>query len=121
MKDCIFCKIINGEIPGRIVYQDDDVLVNMDIDPSSNGHMLIIPKKHYEDYTKLDNDMLLKINDTAKKMTKLVYESLNAQGVRLVNNYGLYQVVKHYHLHLIPAYKDKQKLVSIDEIYDKLK
>ncbi len=121
MKDCIFCKIINGEIPGRIVYQDDDVLVNMDIDPSSNGHMLIIPKKHYEDYTKLDNDMLLKINDTAKKMTKLVYERLNAQGVRLVNNYGLYQVVKHYHLHLIPAYKDKQKLVSIDEIYDKLK
>lgn len=121
MKECIFCKIINGEIPTRKVYEDDLVIVIMDTDPSQNGHMLVIPKKHYVDFTELDNDILLHINDVAKKMTKLIYEKLNADGIRLVNNYGLYQVVKHYHLHIIPAYKNKQELLDIDEVYNKLK
>lgn len=121
MKECIFCKIINGEIPTRKVYEDEKVIVIMDTDPSQNGHMLVIPKNHYVDFTELDNDILLHINDTAKKMTKLIYEKLNADGVRLVNNYGLYQVVKHYHLHIIPAYKNKQELIDIDEVFNKLK
>ena len=121
MKDCIFCKILNGEISTRKVFEDELVIVIMDIDPSSNGHMLVIPKKHYVDFTELDDEILLHINKIAKDMTKLIYERLNADGVRLVNNLGLYQVVKHYHLHVIPAYKEKQELVDIDIIYDKLK
>lgn len=121
MKDCIFCKILNGEISTRKVFEDELVIVIMDVDPSSNGHMLVIPKKHYVDFTELDDEILLHINKIAKDMTKLIYERLNADGVRLVNNFGLYQVVKHYHLHVIPAYKEKQELVDIDIIYDKLK
>lgn len=121
MKECIFCKILNGEIPSKKVYEDELVFVIMDIEPSANGHMLVIPKKHYVDFTELDNEILLHINKVAKEMTKLIHDKLNADGVRLVNNYGLYQVVKHYHLHIIPAYKQKQDIVSIDEIYDKLK
>lgn len=120
MKECIFCKIINGDIPTRKVYEDELVIVIMDTDPSQNGHMLVIPKKHYVDFTELDDEILMYINSITKKMTKLVYEKLNADGVRLVNNYGLYQVVKHYHLHIIPAYKSAQELVSIDEVYNKL-
>lgn len=121
MNDCIFCKIINGEVPTRKVYEDELVIVIMDLDPSSNGHMLVIPKKHYVDFTELDEDILLHINKVAKEMTKLIYSKLNADGVRLVNNYGIYQVVKHYHLHVIPAYKEKQEIVSIDEVFEKLK
>ena len=121
MKDCIFCKILNGEIPTRKVYEDEKVFVIMDVDPSQNGHMLVIPKKHYVDYTELDDEILLHINKIAKDMTKLIYEKLNADGVRLVNNYGLYQVVKHYHLHIIPAYKMHQELINIDDVYNKLK
>ena len=120
MKDCIFCKIINGEIPTRKVYEDDAIIVIMDNDPSENGHMLIIPKKHYTDFTELDNEILLHINKITNKMKDLIYEKLNADGIRIVNNYGLYQVVKHYHLHIIPAYKDKQELISIDEVFKKL-
>ncbi len=121
MNNCIFCKIINGEIPTRKVYEDDIVIVIMDTDPSQNGHMLVIPKKHYVDFTELDDEILIYINKIAKKMKDLIYEKLNADGVRLVNNYGLYQVVKHYHLHIIPAYKNKQALIDIDEVYNKLK
>lgn len=120
MKECIFCKILNSEIPSKKVYEDDLVFVIMDIQPSANGHMLVIPKKHYVDFTELDNEILLHINKVAKEMTKLIYDKLNADGVRLVNNIGLYQVVKHYHLHIIPAYKDKQEIISIDEVYNRL-
>ena len=121
MKDCIFCKIINGEIPTRKIYEDELVIVIMDLDPSENGHMLVIPKKHYTDFTELDNDILVHINKIANKMKDLIYSKLNADGIRFVNNYGLYQVVKHYHLHVIPAYKNKQKLIDIDEVFNKLK
>ena len=120
MNDCIFCKIINGEIPTRKVFEDDLVMVIMDVDPSENGHMLIIPKKHYTDFTELDNDILIHINKLANEMKDLIYNKLNADGIRFVNNYGLYQVVKHYHLHIIPAYKEKQKIINIDEVYQKL-
>ena len=120
MKDCIFCNIINGKIPTRKVYEDDLVIVIMDVEPSTNGHMLVIPKKHYTDFTELDDNILLHINKIANKMKDLIYEKLNADGIRLVNNYGIYQVVKHYHLHIIPAYKNKQELVNIDDIYKKL-
>ena len=78
MKDCIFCKIINGEIPTRKVYEDDYVLVFLDTDPHQNGHMLIVPKKHYTDFTELDDEILCHINLIAKKIKDLVYEKLNA-------------------------------------------
>lgn len=120
MKDCIFCKIIDGIVPTRKVYEDELVMVIMDVDPSENGHMLVIPKKHYTDFTELDDEILLHINKVTNKMKDLIYNKLNADGIRLVNNYGLYQVVKHYHLHIIPAYKEKQKLINIDEVYKKL-
>ena len=121
MKDCIFCKIINGDIPTRKIYEDDLVITIMDNSPHANGHMLIIPKKHYVDFTELDDSILLHINMVANKMKDLIYERLNADGIRLVNNYGLYQEVKHYHLHIIPAYKDNSELISIDDVYNKLK
>ncbi len=120
MNECIFCKISNGNTPSFKVYEDDDIVVIMDIDPSSNGHMLAIPKKHYVDFTELDNDIIIKLNIVAKKMKNLIYEKLNADGIRLVNNYGIYQVVKHYHLHIIPTYKEKQKLLNVEEVYKKI-
>jgi len=121
MKDCLFCKINSGEIPSKKIFEDDNVFVIMDINPMENGHLLIITKEHYSDFTELSNDILLHINTIANKMTNLIYERLNANGVRFVVNYGAYQEVKHYHLHIIPSYSSKQELVNIDEIYDKLK
>ena len=121
MNECIFCKIINGEIPGKKIFEDEEILVILDVNPNTNGHMLVIPKKHYVDFTEIDNDMLIKINNIANNMKDLIYDKLNADGIKLVNNYGIEQVVKHYHLHIIPIYKEKQELNYIEVIYDLLK
>jgi histidine triad (HIT) family protein len=121
MKDCIFCKIIKGEIPSYTIYEDDIVKVFLDANPDDNGHMLIVPKKHITDFTELDNETLSHINDVLKnKLKPLIYEKLNPKGLRIVNNYGIYQFVKHYHLHVIPCYEPKENLISTEDIFNKL-
>jgi len=116
----IFCKIINGEIPSYTIYEDDIVKVFLDVNPRSNGHTLIIPKKHYKDLDDIDNDTLNHIMKIAKQIKKLLEEKLNPNGIMLVQNNGVLQEVKHYHLHLVPNYEDN-KIISVKEIYEKLK
>ena len=106
MKDCIFCKLANGEIPTKKVFEDEVVTVFMDAKPNTNGHMLIVPKKHIEDFTEIDDETLTHIHSVAKKMKELIYDKLGACGLKLVNNYGSEQLVKHYHLHVIPVYEE---------------
>lgn len=120
--DCIFCKIINGDIPSYTIYEDDIVKVFLDVNPDSNGHMLIIPKKHTIDIESIDDETYLYIKGIAQKMKKLVEKKLQAEGVSLVQNNGCCQQVKHYHLHLIPKYchQDIEKL-DVKEVYEKLK
>lgn len=121
MKDCIFCKIINNEIPSYTIYEDDIVKVFLDINPDSNGHLLIIPKKHTLDVDSIDDETYLYIKKIATKMKKLVEERLNVDGVSLIQNNGCVQVVKHYHLHLVPRYINNNELLNVEEIYKKLK
>ena len=125
--NCIFCKINNKEIPSYTVYEDDIVRVMMDISPVTNGHMLIIPKKHYTNLTDIPTDVLAHIQSTAKNMYKLLKEKLNIEGLTLCQNNDYGQEVKHYHLHLIPRYKnDNLRITSnskkddIEYIYEKL-
>ena len=118
MNECIFCKIMSGDIPSYTIYEDDDLKVFMDANPDTNGHMLIVPKKHIVDFTELDDDTALKINHVVKDMKKLIYDKLNPDGIRLVNNYGVYQFVKHYHLHVIPCYEPKQEKKTPEEIFN---
>ncbi len=118
--DCIFCKIINGDIPSYTLYEDDDVKVFLDINPSSNGHMLIIPKNHTLDFDSIDRKTLNKIMDVASIMKKMVEDKLNPQGITFVQNNGSAQEVKHYHLHLIPVYENK-KQKTVEEVFEILK
>ena len=118
---CIFCKIANGEADARKLYEDEKIIVFMDLNPDSNGHMLVVPKKHIVDFTEMDDDTITAINGAAKKMHKIIMDKLNPDGIKLVVNYGVLQVVKHYHLHLIPFYKDKQHIKNIDDVYNILK
>ena len=121
MDDCIFCKLANGEIPTKTVYEDDIVHVFMDANPNADGHMLIVPKKHYEDFIELDDETIKHIHNVAKKMKDLIYEKLdNIEGLVLINNYGKFQIVKHYHLHILPNGLNSSKGLSIDEVYEKL-
>lgn len=119
--NCIFCKINNGEIPSQILYEDDVVKVIMDANPTSNGHILIIPVKHYNDFLNIDDNTLIHIHKIAKLMKKYLFESLNPDGLALINNYGINQLIKHYHLHLIPVYKKKQPIKNINDIYQKIR
>ena len=118
--DCIFCKIINGEIPSYTLYEDDIVKVFLDVNPDTNGHTLIVPKKHYTDLFDIDDNTLMHIMNTAKKINQLLSDKLHTDGLTLVQNNGLKQEVKHFHLHLKPQYKNEGKLLSVEEIYKKI-
>lgn len=106
--DCVFCKIINGEIPSYTIYEDDIVKVLLDINPDTNGHTLIIPKKHYKNLEDIDIDTLNHINSIAKKMYKLLMEKLNCKGLTIIQNNDYGQDIKHYHMHLVPRYMDDE-------------
>lgn len=118
--DCIFCKIINGDIPCYKLYEDDNVLVFLDVNPKENGHTLVIPKKHILDLTTIDNETLLHIINTGKEISNLLKEKLGINGFSLMQNNGNCQEVKHFHLHIIPSYEDNQELIDVKEIYDKI-
>lgn len=116
----IFCKIINGEIPSYTIYEDDIVKVFLDVNPNHNGHTLIAPKEHYENLFDIDEEVLNHILKVSKKIASLLKERLGFDGITLSQNNMYGQEVKHYHLHLIPKYKDEEKQ-SIEEVYEKLK
>ena len=113
----IFCKIIDNEVPSYKIYEDDLVIAFLDVNPIVNVHTLIVPKKHYKDLYDLDGDTFTHIIDVAKKIGPMIEEKLGADGITLVQNNGLYQEVKHFHLHIRPQYKDKQELLPLKEIH----
>ena len=118
--DCIFCKIIKGDIPSYTIYEDDIVKCFLDINPKSNGHTLIIPKKHYVTLEDIDEKTLSHIHNVSKYLYKLINAKLKPDGIVVLQNNGLPQEVKHYHLHLIPQYSNDIP-ESVETIYNILK
>ena len=116
MKDenCIFCKIANGEIPSRTLYEDDDFRVILDLNPATKGHALILPKDHYKNLYEIDDNTAAKVLPLAKKMAVTMTEKLGCDGFNVVqnNNEIAGQTVFHFHMHLIQRYSDEnQKFV----------
>lgn len=100
MDNCIFCKIGNKIIPKEFVYEDKDIMVFPDIHPLKPVHLLIVPKKHMEDFTNLkDDDLLSKIRKALQALVKK--EKLENKGYRIVVNGGGAQIIKHLHFHLL--------------------
>ena len=115
MKDnaCIFCKIANGEIPAKTLYEDEQFRVILDLGPATKGHALILPKDHFANLYGLPEETAADVMKLAKKMAAQMTEKLSCDGFNLVQNNGEVagQTVFHYHLHLIPRYKgDGQKI-----------
>lgn len=106
--DCIFCKIAAGEIPSRKIYEDKDLIAIMDLSPTSKGHSLIIPKEHYTNIYDIDEEIAGKVMKTAKKLATKMTVALNCDGFNLLQNNGetAGQTMFHFHMHLIPRYKD---------------
>jgi histidine triad (HIT) family protein len=106
--DCIFCKIIAGELPAQKVFEDERTIAFMDIQPATRGHLLVIPREHYRDLHAIDPEDLCAVARTGQKMAGIVQERLGADGVNLINSCGAaaWQTVFHFHLHVIPRYVD---------------
>jgi histidine triad (HIT) family protein len=104
MEDCIFCKIVKGEIPSFKVYEDDNVLAFEDINPVSEGHTLIIPKNHAENLFEISSQDLAAVQAASQKVARAIKQALNPIGVAALqlNGRGVNQEVMHYHLHLVP-------------------
>lgn len=110
MKDCncVFCKIAGGEIPSTTLYEDEDFRVILDLGPATRGHALLLPKEHYRDLFELDDETAAKVLVKAKRIAGRMKKALGADGFNLVQNNGeaAGQTVFHFHMHLIPRYRD---------------
>lgn len=103
---CVFCKIVAGEIPSYKVYEDDDILAFLDVAQVTSGHVLVIPKKHYQNIFELDDEISQKIFVVTVRIAKKLQENLKINNLNIINNNGKKagQEVDHYHLHLLPRY-----------------
>jgi len=133
--DCIFCKIIKGDIPSRTIYEDELFKAFLDIEPATKGHALIIPKNHYDNLYELGEEEAKALIPLAQKLAKGMTEKLGCDGLNIVQNNGemANQTVMHFHLHLIPRYENdnnKERLSwnhaemtaeQLDEVYHLLK
>lgn len=121
MNDCIFCKILKGEIPSKKLYEDDKVIVIMDVNPKVDGHALVIPKEHVTDFMEISDELLTHIYEVAREVSKKLMSKLNATALTLGVNYGDSQVVKHFHMHLLPNYEVSSAGKNVEEVYNILK
>ncbi len=115
--NCIFCKIMAGEIPSHTIYEDENCKVFLSLGAASKGHALVVPKEHYDNFYDIPEETAAEVIKTAKKMTVKMTEKLQCDGFNLLqnNNEVAGQSVMHYHLHLIPRYKNDNVNILPDQ------
>jgi histidine triad (HIT) family protein len=104
--DCLFCKIVAGEIPATRVYEDERTIAFMDLNPATRGHLLVVPRDHADDLLSVDPEDLAAVARAAQRLAARLAERLGADGVNLLNSSGraAWQTVFHFHVHVIPRY-----------------
>lgn len=132
MDNCIFCKIANKEIPGKIIYEDDICVAFLDLSQTTNGHTLVIPKKHFKNFLEVDDDTLAHMIKVTKDIANKIVTKLNANGVNILTNANEVagQTVMHFHLHIIPRYdnndqieinfNDRSNEVNLDSLFNQI-
>lgn len=120
MHECIFCKIINRELPASIIYEDHHVIAFLDIAQTSPGHTLVVPKEHHDTFLGTPKKIMHYVMDVAQRIGQAQIKKLNARGVNvLINSYPeAGQTVAHYHVHVIPRYgkKDGLKIEMVEQL-----
>src|SRR5215211_5771769 len=106
-EDCIFCKIVAGEIPATKVDEDEHTIAFMDLSPATRGHALVVPRSHHEDLWTIDPDTLGHTVRAAQRLALRVRDALGADGVNLINSCrpAAWQTVFHFHIHVVPRYQ----------------
>lgn len=112
MENCIFCKIVQKDIPGKIIYEDDVCLAFLDLSQTTDGHTLVIPKKHYKNILEVNDETLTHLIVVTKKLANKIVKNLNANGVNILTNANEIagQTVMHFHIHIIPRYNQDDKI-----------
>ncbi|AGR41497.1 HIT domain-containing protein [Spiroplasma taiwanense] len=125
MNECIFCKIIAREMEAKILFENEHTIAFLDLYPNSDGHSLVIPKKHFENFQETDDFYLSEVVKTKRIVTDLLNEKLNPVGFNFVSNQGVeaFQTVFHYHEHIIPKYHREKGLTfkvnkEVDDLDD---
>lgn len=105
--DCIFCKIIDGDIPSAVIYEDEETFAFLDANPVNMGHALVIPKEHHRNILDTPEPVMCEVMRTAKKLTPAIKNAMDAGGVNVTNNNepAAGQKVFHYHVHIIPRHE----------------
>jgi histidine triad (HIT) family protein len=106
--DCLFCKIVAGEVPATVIASDDRTVSFMDINPATRGHALVVPREHSADLHEIGHEDLAAVVAAARRLAARARDALGADGVNLLNSCGraAWQTVFHFHLHVIPRYDD---------------
>jgi histidine triad (HIT) family protein len=114
---CIFCKIVRKHAPASIIYEDETVIVFLDIRPLNIGHTLVIPKKHYVDIFDIPENQLSQVHKVAKQVSLAVKKATNADGISIIQQNGKVagQDIFHLHVHVVPRFEG-QKLPSFSEL-----
>ena len=114
---CIFCSIINGDIPSYKVYEDNDFLAFLDISQAEIGHTLVVPKKHFDNFLEMDDKTAEKLIVLVKDLANKVKKATNASGINILNNNGVAagQSVNHIHFHIIPRYENDDLVMKFTE------
>ena len=129
MEDCIFCKIIKGNLPSRTIYEDELIKVIMNINPATDGHLLVLPKEHYTNIMDIDENTLnYAFKIIREKLYNTLKELLDCKGITIAENNELGQEIRHFHIHIIPRYENdgaemgynKEQLSTLDEVFEKL-
>lgn len=106
--DCLFCKIVAGDLPATKVHEDERTVAFMDINPGTRGHLLVVPREHVADLHDIGDDDLHAVARTARALAARAVDRLGADGVNVIQNNGsaAWQTVFHYHVHVVPRYRD---------------
>ncbi len=106
--DCVFCKIINDEIPKRVIYSDDVCEVIMDAFPSTEGHVLVVLKEHVESLSKASDEQVMHVAKVVKLISNTMEVALRPDGITTFENRGLLQEIPHAHVHIMPTYENQR-------------
>jgi len=107
--NCIFCKIIEGEIPSYKVYEDEHVMAFLDISQLTKGHTLVVPKKHVKNIYEMDQELASIVFQSVPKIANALKKAFNPIGLNIINNNEKpHQSVDHFHIHLVPRYEDDE-------------
>lgn len=133
MDNCIFCKIANHQIPGKILYEDDVCMAFLDLSQTTDGHTLVIPKKHFDHILDVDQETLGHMMGIVQKIARQIEVKMNVKGFNIVSNMNEVagQTVHHFHIHIIPRYQsddsfdiqytDHSNDVDLNAIYQQIK